>query len=110
MDHLVRMFARGMLRRLATKPEPPVVDTEMADADAEGSEEQSSLHKEEETEEPSISSYLPDELVLPAEKPVILQHIELLLGLAVKAPEFLNQYVVPLEVQSLLKTNILQNF
>lgn len=63
-----------MLRRLATKDNPAT------DAD------------EAEQEPISLSSYLPPDLVLPASKAVVLQHIELLLGLAVKLPEFLDQY------------------
>ncbi|KAG8889606.1 hypothetical protein FRB98_003668 [Tulasnella sp. 332] len=73
MDQSIRSYARGMLRRLATK-DGPATDADEA------------VHEPE-----SVSSYLPPELVLPASKAVILQHVELLLGLAVKLPEFLDQ-------------------
>lgn len=76
MDQTIRSYARGMLRRLATTNSPA---TDMDEGAAQ--------------EPVSVSSYLPTDLVLPASKAVVLQHIELLLGLAVKLPEFLDQYV-----------------
>ncbi|KAG9035999.1 hypothetical protein FRB95_009999 [Tulasnella sp. JGI-2019a] len=75
MDQSIRTYARGMLRRLATKPSPATA-TDVAD---------------EVRETVSVSSYLPADLDLPASKAVVLQHVELLLGLAVKLPEFLDQ-------------------
>lgn len=39
----------------------------------------------------SCSPYLAERIALPAEKPQILQHVELLFALSVKVPEFLDE-------------------
>lgn len=70
MNQVIRAYAGGMLQRLATSRA------------VSGSEHQDPI---------SSSSYLPKELIIPASKSVVLQHVELLLGLAVKLPEFLDQ-------------------
>ena len=44
--------------------------------------------------EPAVmacSQYLAESIALPAEKPQILQHVELLFALSVKVPEFLDE-------------------
>ncbi|KAG8985920.1 hypothetical protein FRB90_004362 [Tulasnella sp. 427] len=91
MDGMVREFASGMLRRLATKPQiPEAASTEESDAMAVDQEiAQPEGELEETPQQMAYSSYLPPELVIPAEKSVVLQHVELLLGLAVKSHEFL---------------------
>lgn len=93
MDSMVRKFASGMLRRLATKPILPRAD-DAIESDAMVVDQEATLPEDEVDEAPqemAYSSYLPPELVIPAEKSVVLQHIELLLGLAVKSHEFLKQ-------------------
>ncbi|KAG8920094.1 hypothetical protein FRC01_000934 [Tulasnella sp. 417] len=93
MDGMVRMFASGMLRRLATKPKLSSADT-ANDPDGMAVDQETITSEDEVDEAPqdmAYSSYLPPELVIPAEKSVVLQHIELLLGLAVKSHEFLKQ-------------------
>lgn len=39
----------------------------------------------------ACSPYLAESIALPAEKPQILQHVELLFALSVKVPEFLDE-------------------
>lgn len=93
MDGMVRKFASGMLRRLATKPKLPEAEG-AAESDAMAVDQETITSEDEVEEAPqdmAYSSYLPPELVIPAEKSVVLQHIELLLGLAVKSHEFLKQ-------------------
>ncbi|KAG8942711.1 hypothetical protein FRC04_003541 [Tulasnella sp. 424] len=93
MDGMVRKFASGMLRRLATKPKLPSADAAI-ESDAMAVDQEATLSEDDDDEAPqemAYSSYLPPELVIPAEKSVVLQHIELLLGLAVKSHEFLKQ-------------------
>ncbi|KAG9047536.1 hypothetical protein FS837_002060 [Tulasnella sp. UAMH 9824] len=93
MDGLVRKFASGMLRRLATKPKLPNAESAV-ESDAMAVDQETITSDDEVEEAPqdmAYSSYLPPELVIPAEKSVVLQHIELLLGLAVKSHEFLKQ-------------------
>ncbi|KIO25859.1 hypothetical protein M407DRAFT_24815 [Tulasnella calospora MUT 4182] len=93
MDGMVRTFASGMLRRLATKPKLPNADGAI-ESDAMVVDQETITSEDEVDEAPqdmAYSSYLPPELVIPAEKSVVLQHIELLLGLAVKSQGFLKQ-------------------
>ena len=44
-------------------------------------------------EEVVQTEYLPNEVALPAEKAVVLQHVELIFALCVKSPEFLDECV-----------------
>lgn len=82
MGAAVRQYAIQLLRRLRR---PVSVNNEM--------------HEEDETmdkikEAPAFTSpYLLETLAIPAEKPEILQHIELLFALSAKVPEFLDESV-----------------
>lgn len=82
MDSMVREFALGLLRRLQSRP--PSKKSEDQDENMEDGQ----LPQEEMLQTP----YLPD-LELPAQKPVVLQHVELLFALSVKSSEFLAESV-----------------
>lgn len=97
MDGMVRIFAKGMLQRLATiekkEPTPPPPVTEGSDGmlvdTVDGLHVTSPVSDV--RDEKTVSSYLEPELAMPPERGVVLQHIELLLGLAVKVPDFLEE-------------------
>jgi symplekin len=75
MNTRIREFAHQLLNRLRM-----TATLDMGDSNA--------------TTEPAVkacSSYLPGAIALPAEKPQILQHVELLFALSVKVPEFLDE-------------------
>ena len=75
MNTRIREFARQLLDRLRT-----TATLETGDSKA--------------TTEPAVqacSPYLPEAIALPAEKPQILQHVELLFALSVKVPELLDE-------------------
>ena len=99
MDNLVRAFARGMLQRLATKEKPPPstvlpapsTDAMVVETDPVTQADVVLPPVSDTRDEKTASSYLPPELVIPPERSVVLQHIELLLGLAVKVQDFLDQ-------------------
>ncbi|KAJ8521574.1 hypothetical protein ONZ45_g1743 [Pleurotus djamor] len=79
MDSMIREFALQMLRRLqAPKADKPTGgDTKMEDGDDE--------------EDLVQTPFLPEKLELPADKALVLQHVELLFALSVKVPDFLDQ-------------------
>jgi symplekin len=75
MNTRIREFARQLLNRLRTTATHETEDSEA-------------------NTEPVVkacSSYLPETIALPAEKPQILQHVELLFALSVKVPDFLDE-------------------
>ena len=75
MNTRIRDFARQLLNRLRI-----TVTHETGDM--------------REVSEPPVmacSPYLAESIALPAEKPQILQHVELLFALSVKVPEFLDE-------------------
>jgi symplekin len=123
MDTIIRYFARQMLRKLQVKANPQAKPkspssegVEMTNGDSEepneepkeGPQEDNMIPVKQEESKPSDDEdmedgqttedlvqtpYLPNKIGLPAEKSHVLQHIELLLALSVKVPEFLDQYV-----------------
>lgn len=75
MSTRIREFARQLLNRLRATATHETEDSMT-------------------TPEPVVkacSPYLPETIALPAEKPQILQHVELLFALSVKVPEFLDE-------------------
>ncbi|KAI0050978.1 hypothetical protein FA95DRAFT_1555019 [Auriscalpium vulgare] len=86
MDGMVRDFAVQLLRRLQSRP-PGEKSSAQADADAMDDEEDGQLPQEDMLQTP----YLPEQLAIPAQKPQVLQHVELLFALSAKAPEFLDE-------------------
>ncbi|KZT34250.1 hypothetical protein SISSUDRAFT_1065486 [Sistotremastrum suecicum HHB10207 ss-3] len=82
MDGLIREFARQMLRRLEKK----VSQEPTSGAGDNATEEDGQLPAEALVQTP----YLPVDLHLPAEKPQVLQYVELLFALSVKAPDLLD--------------------
>jgi symplekin len=74
MNTRIREFARQLLARLRT-----TATTEIGDS------------KATELAVTACSPYLPETIALPAEKPQILQHVEVLFALSVKVPEFLDE-------------------
>lgn len=83
MDGLIREFARQMLRRLEKK----VSQEPTSGAGDNATEEDGQLPAEALVQTP----YLPVDLHLPAEKPQVLQYVELLFALSVKAPDLLDE-------------------
>jgi symplekin len=75
MNTRIREFARQLLNRLCT-----TTTHEMGDSM--GITEPAPM---------ACSPYLAETIALPAEKPQILQHVELLFALSVKVPEFLDE-------------------
>ncbi len=79
-DGMIRDFALQLLRRLQTQrpvDKPPM-------------EEDGQLPPDDLLQTP----YLPDRLELPAEKPQVVQHVELLFALSSKVPDFLDEYFI----------------
>jgi len=75
MNTRIREFARQLLNRLRITTKNETGDLM-------------------EVDEPAViscSPYLAESIALPAEKPQILQHVELLFALSVKVPEFLDE-------------------
>ncbi|PPQ75883.1 hypothetical protein CVT24_000738 [Panaeolus cyanescens] len=77
---MIRQFALQMLRKLQVgKPTSTKVDAEDG-GDSEDSDLDELVH----------TPYLPERIELPAKKPQVLQHLELLFALCVKVPELLD--------------------
>ncbi|KAG6821193.1 hypothetical protein H0H93_004013 [Arthromyces matolae] len=114
MDGMIREFALQMLRKLQLQPSRQAAEegssmiidgeeTVATQAEPEGSSGISRPHhdtddKDENMEDGQLPSeelvqtpYLPEHIELPAEKPQVLQHVELLFALSVKVPEFLDE-------------------
>jgi len=87
MDGMVRDFALQLLRRLQSRPKKSQQDVQVNGDLHDEHMEDGQLPSEETLQTP----YLPEELELPAQKPQILQHLELLFSLSVKIPEFLDE-------------------
>ncbi|KAH0836650.1 Symplekin tight junction protein C terminal-domain-containing protein [Lanmaoa asiatica] len=87
MDSMIRDFALQILRRLQ-KRSPKGTKS----ATANGSEEDENMEDGQLPSEELIQTpYLCEEIDLPAEKSLVLQHVELLFALSVKVPEFLDE-------------------
>lgn len=89
MGEMIRTFALRLLRRLQKRPASDNQANGRADhvdgnADA---MEDGEMPQEEVVQ----TEYLPEQLELPAEKPQVLQHMELIFALCVKCPEFLDE-------------------
>ncbi|KZP11483.1 hypothetical protein FIBSPDRAFT_800184 [Athelia psychrophila] len=84
MDGMVREFALQMLRRLQKRQTEE--QKRIASAGDENMED-GQLPAEDLVHSP----YLPENIELPADKAVVLQHVELLFALSVKVPEFLDE-------------------
>ena len=118
MDMMIRAFALQMLRKLQLRPSEVVKssissrqdsgrDDVVMNGDAENGEDfQAKLvhangdHQDENMEDGQLpqedlvhTPYLPERIELPAKKPHVLQHVELLFALSVKVPEFLDESV-----------------
>lgn len=93
MDGMVREFALQMLRRLQKRPTD---EQKRVDVQTNGDEnmEDGQLPAEDLVQTP----YLPEHIELPAQRAHVLQHVELLFALSVKVPEFLDEYVTPLNL------------
>ncbi|KAG9312974.1 Symplekin tight junction protein C terminal-domain-containing protein [Chiua virens] len=86
MDSMIRDFALQILRRLQQRPpKGPKTITN-------GSEDDENMEDGQlPTEELIQTPYLFEEIDLPADKSLVLQHVELLFALSVKVPEFLDE-------------------
>jgi len=87
MDSMIRDFALQILRRLQKRS---LRGTQAMAAD--GSEEDGNMEDGQLPSEELIQTpYLSEEIELPAQKSLVLQHVELLFALSVKIPEFLDE-------------------
>lgn len=115
MDMMIRAFALQMLRKLQLRPSEVVKfpssscqdsgrDDVVMNGDGEDSQAKSvpanGDHQDENMEDGQLpqedlvhTPYLPERIELPAKKPHVLQHVELLFALSVKVPEFLDESV-----------------
>lgn len=89
MATMIRFFALQLLRRLQSRPKdhkPPETHTN-------GSEEHDEHMEDGQLPQEAIirTSYLPEQLQLPAQDEEINQHLELLFSLSTKLPEFLDE-------------------
>lgn len=90
LDSMIRDFALQILRRLQ-KRAPQEVD-KRAHGEGDGNAEDENMEDGQLPPEELIQTpYLQDEIQLPAEKSLVLQHVELLFALSVKTPDFLNE-------------------
>ncbi|KIK09035.1 hypothetical protein K443DRAFT_672073 [Laccaria amethystina LaAM-08-1] len=119
MDMMIRTFALQMLRKLQLRPSEVVKfplsscqdsgrDDVVMNGDAENGEDSQARsvpangdHQDENMEDGQLpqedlvhTPYLPERIELPAKKPHVLQHVELLFALSVKVPEFLDEIFV----------------
>ncbi|TDL24074.1 hypothetical protein BD410DRAFT_767966 [Rickenella mellea] len=91
MNDMIRNFALQLLRRLQSRPTP---DSKPPDSDMNGD----ASHADEAMEDGEMpqeelvqTEYLPAQIDLPAQKPQVLQHVELIFALCVKVPELLDE-------------------
>lgn len=89
MDSMIRDFALQILRRLQKRSPKGAKIAATNGAEEDQNMEDGQLPSEELIQTP----YLFEEIDLPAEKSLVLQHVELLFALSVKVPEFLDEYV-----------------
>ncbi|KAG6381608.1 hypothetical protein JVT61DRAFT_206 [Boletus reticuloceps] len=90
MDSMIRDFALQILRRLQQRS-PKGAQTTTAN---EGEEDENMEDGQLPSEELIQTPYLSEEIDLPADKSLVLQHVELLFALSVKIPEFLDECVI----------------
>jgi symplekin len=88
MASMIRDFALQLLRRLQSRPKAEKAEEPVMNAEGENMED-GQLPQEDIIQ----TSYLPEQLDLPAQSDQILQHLELLFALSTKVPEFLDEYV-----------------
>lgn len=89
MDSMIRDFALQILRRLQNRSPKNAKSITANGTEEDENMEDGQLPSEEFIQTP----YLSEEIELPAEKSLVLQHVELLFALSVKIPEFLDEYV-----------------
>ncbi|KAF8141630.1 Symplekin tight junction protein C terminal-domain-containing protein [Boletus edulis] len=87
MDSMIRDFALQILRRLQQRS-PKGAQTTTANG---GEEDENMEDGQLPSEELIQTPYLSEEIDLPADKSLVLQHVELLFALSVKVPEFLDE-------------------
>lgn len=133
MDGMIRDFALQMLKKLQSRTtRAPTVPQGQEDGedvhmengagepnstepnsitDTKNAESKSSAVEEDRATPDDLvqTPYLPDRIELPAEKGQVLQHLELVFALCVKAPEFLEAYVAGLCDLMFLIERISQN-
>lgn len=92
MSETVRNFALQLLRRLQSRRAPSTKQI----LEANGTSQDDVMEDGEMPQEEVVQTeYLPGELQLPAQKPQVLQHVELVFALCVKLPDLLDEYVLP---------------
>ncbi len=90
MSDMVRNFALQLLRRLQSRPETENKQSVEVNGDDPGD----AMEDGEMPQEAIVQTeYLPTQLELPAQKPQVLQHVELVFALCVKLPDLLDEYV-----------------
>lgn len=83
MADMVRAFALKLIRRL--RQNPPTNDSTTKGV-IDGMED-GEMPQEEEIK----TEYLPGRVEIPADKHIVLQHVELVFSLSAKSPEFLDE-------------------
>lgn len=87
MDSMIRDFALQILRRLQKRSPKGAKSITPNGSEEDENMEDGQLPSEEFIQTP----YLSEEIDLPAEKFLVLQHVELLFALCVKVPDFLDE-------------------
>ena len=89
MGDMTRTFALRLLRRLQKRPADG--NQPNGRSKSEDGHDESMEDGEMPQEEMVQTEYLPERVELPAQKPQVLQHVELVFALCVKCPEFLDE-------------------
>ncbi|KAI0343250.1 hypothetical protein BDW22DRAFT_1356862 [Trametopsis cervina] len=91
MAGMIRDFALQLLRRLQSRPKEDKPKEVKTNGDAGGEHEENMEDGQLPQEDILQTPYLPEQLELPAQSDQIIQHLELLLALSTRSPEFLDE-------------------
>ncbi|KAI0091687.1 Symplekin tight junction protein C terminal-domain-containing protein [Irpex rosettiformis] len=91
MASMIRDFALQLLRRLQSRPREDKQKEVQSNGDTGEDNDENMEDGQLPPEEILQTPYLPEQLELPAQSDQILQHLELLLALSTRSPEFLDE-------------------
>ena len=91
MASMIRDFALQLLRRLQSRPRVEKQKEVQTNGEAGGDGDENMEDGQLPIEDILQTPYLPEQLELPAQSDQILQHLELLLALSTRSPEFLDE-------------------
>lgn len=91
MASMIRDFALQLLRRLQSRPSEEKEKESQTNGDSSEPRDENMEDGQLPPEEILQTPYLPEQLELPAQSDHILQHLELLLALSTRSPEFLDE-------------------